>query len=110
MLLFPIICNSLLLIVTNDAGGKYEEGGERGRPGIGCWGARWGQQRCAVCTRASAQPSVLFVAELGRLGAGRMTADEKSGMVEKYTGLFWVTTHVLLTLNSLFFFRELWQN
>lgn len=53
-------------------------------------------------TRASAQP--------GKLGAGRMTADEKSGLVEKYTSLFWVTTHVLLTLNSLFFFRELWQN
>lgn len=39
----------------------------------------------------------LFIAELGKLGAGRMTADEKSGLVEKYTSLFWVTAHVLLT-------------
>lgn len=52
----------------------------------------------------------LFMAELGKLEAGRMTADEKSGLVEKYTSLFWVTAHVLLTRNSLFFFRELWQN
>ena len=67
MLLFPILLNSLLFRVINDADVKQEEVRNRGRPRIGWWGSQGDRNTCAVCTRASAGPPVFFTPELGEL-------------------------------------------